>query len=390
MSKAYILQKDLLYMNGDSGVTYGAGMKLIKEFNTPYYRFSDGNLIYDRMVENNSSWFLPEENKTTDSFQDYFWTDELVELAVQDALNDDNPSPLTPYGIKKKVEQFKQSHTPKPQAENKPDIPKTSKSMTTDYEPFENRVGFDKPDRDWEIISVHQGQGSYQDVDKNGKVRYAHFSDCTIEDALQNRGYKIHSVKRLSDGEVFSVGDEVRYSPTSRYGSFRIHHMRISTIPSDAHRLLIFDDANESICEEIDSHLEKLPPQPQKLKLFTTEDGVDVYDGDMYFIMNTHNHHIAPNYYRAYKSCLTGDKPTIKYFSTKEAAEKYLAENKPQPQKEKQPPQRCGICGGELVLIRGRYPNTDKREVCPTCNTERLEQINEISSKGYGQVYQVK
>lgn len=50
-------------------------------------------------------------------------------------------------------------------------------------------------------------------------------------------------------------------------------------------------------------------------------------------------------------------------------------------------PQRtkgCNICGGELVLIRGRYPNEDKRQVCPTCNTERLEQINELSSNAYG------
>lgn len=44
----------------------------------------------------------------------------------------------------------------------------------------------------------------------------------------------------------------------------------------------------------------------------------------------------------------------------------------------------CNICGGELVMIRGRYPKEDKRQVCPTCNTERLEQINEISSKLYG------
>lgn len=44
----------------------------------------------------------------------------------------------------------------------------------------------------------------------------------------------------------------------------------------------------------------------------------------------------------------------------------------------------CNICGGELILIRGRYPHSDKREVCPTCNTERLEQINEISGNNYG------
>lgn len=47
----------------------------------------------------------------------------------------------------------------------------------------------------------------------------------------------------------------------------------------------------------------------------------------------------------------------------------------------------CCMCGGETVLIRGKYPGTDKRNVCPTCNTERLEQISEISSKDYGQNY---
>ena len=46
---------------------------------------------------------------------------------------------------------------------------------------------------------------------------------------------------------------------------------------------------------------------------------------------------------------------------------------------------KCGICGGKLVKIRGRYPKEPKREVCPTCLQERLEQINDISSSGYGQ-----
>lgn len=45
----------------------------------------------------------------------------------------------------------------------------------------------------------------------------------------------------------------------------------------------------------------------------------------------------------------------------------------------------CNFCGGEMVLIRGKYPGNDKRYICPTCTHERLEQINEISSKNYGQ-----
>ena len=51
---------------------------------------------------------------------------------------------------------------------------------------------------------------------------------------------------------------------------------------------------------------------------------------------------------------------------------------------------RCGICGGEMVYIRGRYPNTDKRKVCPTCTTERLEQISDLCSPEYGKAYQNK
>ena len=48
----------------------------------------------------------------------------------------------------------------------------------------------------------------------------------------------------------------------------------------------------------------------------------------------------------------------------------------------------CGICGGNMVYIRGKYPKDKKRKICPTCAYERLEQINEISSREYGKCYQ--
>ena len=48
----------------------------------------------------------------------------------------------------------------------------------------------------------------------------------------------------------------------------------------------------------------------------------------------------------------------------------------------------CGICGGKMVYIRGKYPKDKKRKICPTCAYERLEQINEISSRDYGKCYQ--
>lgn len=48
----------------------------------------------------------------------------------------------------------------------------------------------------------------------------------------------------------------------------------------------------------------------------------------------------------------------------------------------------CGTCGGQMVFVRGRYPETDKREVCPTCLSDRMDQIREITSPDYGHVRQ--
>jgi hypothetical protein len=63
---------------------------------------------------------------------------------------------------------------------------------------------------------------------------------------------------------------------------------------------------------------------------------------------------------------------------------KVLATTEPKSHTVEDKKEGCGTCGGELATIRGKYPGTDKRKVCATCNTERLEQINEISSTNYG------
>lgn len=45
----------------------------------------------------------------------------------------------------------------------------------------------------------------------------------------------------------------------------------------------------------------------------------------------------------------------------------------------------CGICGEKTVYVRGRYPGNDNRKVCPTCLQERLDQIEIIANKYYGE-----
>lgn len=44
---------------------------------------------------------------------------------------------------------------------------------------------------------------------------------------------------------------------------------------------------------------------------------------------------------------------------------------------------QCMECGTTKALIRGQYPGHDKREVCPQCVMERLEDLE--TSRGTGQ-----
>jgi hypothetical protein len=43
----------------------------------------------------------------------------------------------------------------------------------------------------------------------------------------------------------------------------------------------------------------------------------------------------------------------------------------------------CPTCGGKLVFVRGKHPNEDKREVCPTCLQEKMDKIHEETNPKY-------
>lgn len=182
----------------------------------------------------------------------------------------------------------------------------------------------------WEIVefktkdghlAIKQSEprfGLHWRVMKGESIGWCSYSTC-IED------YNIHSVKRLSDGEVFTVGDKVE----SYFGGGTLKG-KIKSIDADgfincSNDVYGGNDWSRKItATETPSKITK-PTQPSE------------------------------------------DKPVI------------IEDN-----------DRCGICGGEMVYIRGRYPNTDKRKVCPTCTTERLEQISDLCSPEYGKAYQNK
>jgi len=161
----------------------------------------------------------------------------------------------------------------------------------------------------------------------DGKYRINDDSDGWTLDCLLSVGVsvksghlKIHSVKRLNDGEVFTVGDEVKSihwtKGSSIIESFEIKDGKLRILEkgqnSDTSKWLSL----ECICKI------------KKSVLFTTEDGVDIYEGDIVHQVNKNF-----EYYSYYWGIQHGNKgvpfENFKMFSTKEKAEEFIILNKP-------------------------------------------------------------
>ncbi len=156
------------------------------------------------------------------------------------------------------------------------------------------------------------------------------YGDGYIEALLKCDNARIHSVKR-NDGEIFTIGDKI--FPNNKIYKFelkndilKIWHCDISFStpiiegPSG-------QPGNCSWIEGIDN-IKKF-----KQPLFTTEDGVDIYEGDtFYYVKFTQYNMTVGKPFEIVK----GNHPTFKYepqyekyFSTKEKAEEYILLNKP-------------------------------------------------------------
>ena len=128
--------------------------------------------------------------------------------------------------------------------------------------------------------------------------------------------YKIHSIKRMSDGEIFTVGDTI-----------------VSTFKSNSviKELKIFNDSlkintlNGYISMPIKGSLIFKSLVKLKQPLFKTEDGVDVFEGDTFAHTSGTT---EPKVLVATKKHLNYSLPMDKLFSTKEKAEYYVKMNK--------------------------------------------------------------
>lgn len=142
-------------------------------------------------------------------------------------------------------------------------------------------------------------------------------NDPSIENILKYpNDFTIHSIKRLSDGEIFTVGDKVKQVSW-------IGPIKEIKIVGPMNNCFVFIDCGDRVLDYLLSVVEKLTP------LFKTEDGVDVFEGDLPWFLR-----VKENAGEREKLWTMGKfegnirfrskSDTYKWFSTKEAAQAYV------------------------------------------------------------------
>lgn len=130
--------------------------------------------------------------------------------------------------------------------------------------------------------------------------------------------WKIHSVKRLSDSEIFTVGDKV----FSEYVNYTINKI---SIVNDKCMVSALYDTNNPNGSRLHYNLNNL--KKAKQPLFTTEDGVDIFEDDEVVCFDKEDW-ITRNEKYKFQPFDVKDKNYL-FFSTKEKAEEYILMNKP-------------------------------------------------------------
>lgn len=168
-------------------------------------------------------------------------------------------------------------------------------------------------EKDYEILEIAFSDGVICEYDGQVTSFYEN-KDKFIKSFLASpAGYKIHSVKRLIDGEIFTIGDII-----SGF-SFSSRAIKGFKIISNG-EINVEQDYGFSCLEDIN----KL-----KKPLFKTSDGFYIFEGDRFYYMHKHSYHL--DYAIANADFHNQDKlaKTGLYFSTKEAAQEYIDYNKP-------------------------------------------------------------
>jgi len=183
-------------------------------------------------------------------------------------------------------------------------------------------------DNDYEILSFYSGyEGSPMAYifEKLSNGLYSKGTgSCTLKHGLEY--WKIHSVKRLSDGKVFTVGDNINFN-NKGYG--KLLDIQFEVAPSDKGKgALCF--VNDNVVLGKWWTIDKL--SKSKTPLFKTLDNEHVFENQPYWGVYTDSYQMEENLNGCTKKGIPKyieDKPTDDFvtFAQKENAEKYIRDN---------------------------------------------------------------
>ena len=194
----------------------------------------------------------------------------------------------------------------------------------TNYPEFWEKV----VEKDYEILEfTSKYSGCIAIKNKKGTYDSDNFFNMDESRLLSDNRSIITKVKRLSDSEIFTVNDYVKVKLTRTQDTIKefnvlSNHLCVSLNPGFDISYYNKKGCNITVIEKI------------KTPLFTTEDGVDIFElTPVYWVVITGKNKDVYNYlYKLnfLKEHLDLDlKNTYKLFSTKEAAEHYIIMNKP-------------------------------------------------------------
>lgn len=170
-------------------------------------------------------------------------------------------------------------------------------------------------EKDYEILYINSPYGHTLITKETNGERFAEIF--LTPEQIKN-GYTIQSVKRLSDGEVFTISDKVTLC-------FSENYFLTSIKITDQEKIYCNGkvDISNPICSQFGRYLEDISKAKQPL--FTTEDGVDIFEGGNCFPV-TKDFKLQKTYCDAR---LDGRSEYRLYFSTEQKAEEYILMNKP-------------------------------------------------------------
>ena len=140
----------------------------------------------------------------------------------------------------------------------------------------------------------------------------------SIIDNIPKNYWKIHSVKRLSDGEVFTVGDKFE----ANIGCKDVIRT-IQKINVEGDRITIYHENGDLTNRKGSGIFYTI--KKVKSPIFLTHDGKDIFEGDTVWYVNKEN--LDLDHFRTHAN-VTFRSDINSYFLTKEEAEDYIKRNK--------------------------------------------------------------